>query len=99
MAQKENRFVLAGVCLFLASKFCNDDKFASRQLLETIVKYIPVSAKDILQQEMFVFQALSFGLFLDSSEVEPTISRLVKERIAQADDMTVGIEEFDLINV
>jgi len=75
---KENRKVIAGVCLLLAAKFIHvpTSKGFFRRLLEEMEKRLGVSIRDILLEEFNIFKELSFAVFLDAAEAVPHYNRL-----------------------
>jgi hypothetical protein len=74
---KDNRRLVAAVCLLLAIKF---EEVLSRQavknVVDVMVKKLDVVANEVFGKEIPIYKELSFCLFVDLSEVLPHFTRL-----------------------
>eukprot|EP01102_Stenamoeba_stenopodia_P021671 TRINITY_DN8803_c0_g1_i2.p1 TRINITY_DN8803_c0_g1~~TRINITY_DN8803_c0_g1_i2.p1 ORF type:complete len:471 (-),score=106.44 TRINITY_DN8803_c0_g1_i2:38-1450(-) len=75
--KKDNRRVVAAVCLLLAIKF---DEIISRvfvrQVVDVMEKELDISAKEVFSQELDIYRELSFCLFTSLKEIMPHYNRL-----------------------
>ncbi|KAF9899885.1 CDK5 and ABL1 enzyme substrate 1 [Linnemannia zychae] len=76
---KENRKMIACVCLLLAYKV-NEPKRSSGEfatLMKHMTKHMEVSAKDIKENEFHVFSLLEFNLYLPRQEFLPHFEQIL----------------------
>ncbi|KAF9130282.1 CDK5 and ABL1 enzyme substrate 1 [Mortierella sp. GBA39] len=76
---KENRKMIACVCLLLAYKV-NEPKTSSGEfatLMKYMTKHMEVSAKDIKENEFHVFSLLEFNLYLPRQEFLPHFEQIL----------------------
>ncbi|CAG8494531.1 1533_t:CDS:2, partial [Paraglomus occultum] len=73
---KPNRRLVAGICLFLASKTNEPRGMTFGPLLQSIDKYFDVDEKEIKEHEFSVFVALGFQLYLPKEEFMPHFDRI-----------------------
>ncbi|KAH7059136.1 hypothetical protein BKA57DRAFT_91 [Linnemannia elongata] len=76
---KENRKMIACVCLLLAYKV-NEPKRSSGEfatLMKYMTKHMDVSAKDIKENEFHVFSLLEFNLYLPRQEFLPHFEQIL----------------------
>ncbi|KAF9919858.1 CDK5 and ABL1 enzyme substrate 1 [Linnemannia zychae] len=76
---KENRKMIACVCLLLAYK-ANEPKRSSGEfatLMKHMTKHMEVSAKDIKENEFHVFSLLEFNLYLPRQEFLPHFEQIL----------------------
>ncbi|KAG0274744.1 CDK5 and ABL1 enzyme substrate 1 [Linnemannia exigua] len=76
---KENRKMIACVCLLLAYKV-NEPKRSSGEfatLMKYMTKHMEVSAKDIKENEFHVFSLLEFNLYLPRQEFLPHFEQIL----------------------
>ncbi|KAF9094128.1 CDK5 and ABL1 enzyme substrate 1 [Mortierella sp. GBA35] len=76
---KENRKMIACVCLLLAYKV-NEPKRSSGEfatLMKYMTKHMDVSAKDIKESEFHVFSLLEFNLYLPRQEFLPHFEQIL----------------------
>ncbi len=63
-------------CLYLATKFNDKKELNYATMLEQIDSHFGIAPKDVLAAEFDVFTKLSFGLFVNPSDVLPHLLRL-----------------------
>ncbi|KAI8807130.1 hypothetical protein BJ742DRAFT_813544 [Cladochytrium replicatum] len=74
---KANRRLVAATCLFLAAKVNDPKEISYSRLLEAIDKTFYVARKDVYQNEIPVYTALQFELFLPPWQVNPHLERII----------------------
>ncbi|KAJ3018493.1 UNVERIFIED_CONTAM: hypothetical protein HDU68_011134 [Siphonaria sp. JEL0065] len=77
-ATRENRRLVASVCLLLAAKVNDPKEFNYQQLLESIETVMQVSQKEVFQQEFSAFVALEFTLFIPPWQLMPHLERIIE---------------------
>jgi len=78
VVMKENRRVIAGACLLLATKIMERKEKRMASIIEVTSKHMDVSAQEILEREFAIYAALEFALYLPFSEVAPHLQRIVE---------------------
>ncbi|KAI8805683.1 hypothetical protein BJ742DRAFT_400684 [Cladochytrium replicatum] len=74
---KANRRLVAATCLFLAAKVNDPKEISYSRLLDAIDKTFDIGRKDVYQNEIPVYTALQFELFLPPSQVNPHLERII----------------------
>lgn len=77
LVNKANRRLVAGVCLFLATKVNDPKELNYTRVLEAIDKILDVPAKQVLENEFSVYSSLDFCLYLPPWEVMPHLERIL----------------------
>ncbi|KAJ3128150.1 hypothetical protein HK098_005050 [Nowakowskiella sp. JEL0407] len=77
IVNKQNRKLIASVCLLLAVKVNDPKEYDYKVLLDAIDNEFDISSKNVLGNELFVYTSLEFQLFLPLVEVMPHLDRIV----------------------
>ncbi|KAI9350864.1 hypothetical protein BDR26DRAFT_512996 [Obelidium mucronatum] len=77
-ATRENRRLIASVCLLLAAKVNDPKEFNYTQLLEAVETIMLVPPKEVFQQEFATFVALEFTLFIPLWQLMPHLERIIE---------------------
>ncbi|KAJ3357695.1 hypothetical protein HDU83_004850 [Entophlyctis luteolus] len=83
-ATKENRKLIAAVCLLLAAKINDPKELKYTDLLETIERVMEISPREVFQQEFGVFVALEFTLFVPVWQFMPHMERIMEAIVASS---------------
>lgn len=74
---KSNRKLIAGICLLLATKINDPKELDQAKIIKAISKQFDLSAKSVTQNEISVWAALEFSLYIPKSEIIPHLERVV----------------------
>ncbi|KAL1920595.1 uncharacterized protein VTP21DRAFT_972 [Calcarisporiella thermophila] len=76
VVRKENRKLVAAVCIFLATKVNEPKGFGFGPLLDACEKHLGTAPKDVRAHEFSVFVELGFNLYLPLHEFMPHFERI-----------------------
>ncbi|ORY07826.1 cyclin-like protein [Basidiobolus meristosporus CBS 931.73] len=77
--KRDNRRLIAGVCLFLATKANEPKERDYLSLLESVNRVLEVTPKELREQEFAVFTALDFNLYLPRNDFMAHFERIFNQ--------------------
>ncbi|KAL7753386.1 hypothetical protein RI367_001161 [Sorochytrium milnesiophthora] len=76
LVNKNNRKLMAAICLFLACKVNQPKGYKCGPLMEAMENHLEVSSKDVREHEFAVFASLEFVLYVPPHEFLPHFERI-----------------------